>query len=124
MAQRVMDSGDAGHILLSKRVAEDLSQYSRWQPLLHDLNEVEVKHAVRVHLYNLYTNEVGNPVMPATVKKRKKRTVTPWIIAAVLAVIIVPAGIVLFLKDRSLPAAHPTRPETEYKDLLQRKTDS
>ncbi len=123
MAQRVMDSGDAGHILLSKRVAEDLSQYSRWQPLLHDLKEVEVKHAVRVHLFNLYTDEVGNPVMPATVKKRKKRTLTPWVIAAVLALIIIPTGIVLFLKNRGVPASHPTKPESEYKTLLQRKTD-
>lgn len=123
MAQRVMDSGDAGHILLSKRVAEDLSQYSRWQPLLHDLKEVEVKHAVRVHLFNLYTDDVGNPVIPATVKKRKNRTVTPWIIAAVLAVVIIPTAIVLFQKGRSVPPSRPTKPEAEYKALLQRKTD-
>jgi class 3 adenylate cyclase len=127
MAQRVMDSGDAGHILLSKRVAEDLSQYTRWQPLLHDLNEVEVKHAVRVHLFNLYTDDVGNPVMPATVRKRKNRSVTPWLIAAVLAAIIIPTGIVLLLKNRSSSssstAARPTKPESEYKALLQRKAD-
>jgi class 3 adenylate cyclase len=123
MAQRVMDSGDAGHILLSKRVAEDLSQYTRWQPLLHDLSEVEVKHAVRVHLFNLYTEEVGNPVEPATVKKRKKRTITPWLIAAALAVIIIPTGIVLFLKNRGGQIVRPTKPESEYKALLQRKAD-
>jgi class 3 adenylate cyclase len=124
MAQRVMDSGDAGHILLSKRVAEDLSQYTRWRPLLHDLNEVEVKHAVRVHLFNLYTDEVGNPVLPATVKKRKKRTIAPWIIAAALAVIIIPTGIVVFLKNRGGQSAHPARPESEYRSLLQKKTDA
>ena len=124
MAQRVMDSGDAGHILLSKRVAEDLSQYTRWRPLLHDLNEVEVKHAVRVHLFNLYTDEVGNPVLPATVKKRKKRTLTPWIIAAALAVIIVPTAIVLLLKNRNNPDARPTKPESQYQAVLQRKIDS
>jgi len=123
MAQRVMDSGDAGHILLSKRVAEDLSQYTRWQPWLHDLNEVEVKHAVRVHLFNLYTDEVGNPVLPATVRKRKKRSLTPWLIAAALAVTIIPAGIYLLLKNRDVRSSRPTKPESEYKALLQRKAE-
>src|SRR6266446_1449225 len=124
MAQRVMDSGDAGHILLSKRVAEDLNQYSRWQPLLHDLSEVEVKHAVKVHLFNLYTDEVGNPAPPATVKKRKKRAVTPWVIAAALAVVVVPIAIVLFLKTKpTAPTARPSKPEAEYRALLQRKAD-
>jgi len=122
MAQRVMDSGDAGHILLSKRVAEDLSQYSRWQPLLHDLNEVEVKHAVKVHLYNLYTDEVGNPAPPGTVTKRKKKAVTPWLIAAALAVLIIPIAIVVFLKTR--PTSRPSKPETEYRALLTRKADT
>src|SRR5216683_1709293 len=54
MAQRVMDCGDAGHILLSKHVAEDLEEYERWRPLLHDLGECEVKHGVRVSVVNLY----------------------------------------------------------------------
>ena len=125
MAQRVMDSGDAGHILLSKRVAEDLNQYSRWQPLLHDLNEVEVKHAVKVHLFNLYTDEVGNPAPPGTVKKRKKRAVTPWLIAAGLVIVIVPIAIVVFLKTRATsPPPRASKPETEYRALLQRKADS
>src|SRR5947209_9256846 len=60
IAQRVMDCGDAGHILVSKRVAEDLEQYGNWQPHLHDLGEVEVKHGVRVHVFNLYTEKLGN----------------------------------------------------------------
>src|SRR5205807_6292294 len=55
MAQRVMDCGDAGHILLSKRVAEDLEQYEHWQPLLHDLGTCEVKHDVRVGIVNLFS---------------------------------------------------------------------
>jgi TolB-like protein/class 3 adenylate cyclase/Tfp pilus assembly protein PilF len=63
-AQRVMDCGDAGHILLSKRVAEDLAQYRQWQPHLHDLGECQVKHDVTVSVVNLYTDEVGNAVMP------------------------------------------------------------
>ena len=64
MAQRVMDCGDAGHILLSKHVAEDLEQFARWKPLLHDLGECEVKHGVRVQVVNLHTEELGNPEPP------------------------------------------------------------
>ncbi len=64
IAQRVMDCGDAGHILLSKRVADDLEQYPQWRALLHDLGECEVKHGARVHLVNLHTDEVGNPNIP------------------------------------------------------------
>jgi TolB-like protein/class 3 adenylate cyclase/thioredoxin-like negative regulator of GroEL len=69
MAQRVMDCGDAGHILLSKHVAEDLEQYGHWQPLLHDLGECEVKHGVRVSVANLYTEELGNPDVPEKFKR-------------------------------------------------------
>ena len=68
IAQRVMDCGDAGHILLSRRVAEDLEQYRQWQPYLHDLGTIEVKHGVPVHIFNLYTAEVGNPKVPAKLK--------------------------------------------------------
>jgi S1-C subfamily serine protease/class 3 adenylate cyclase len=67
-AQRVMDCGDAGHILVSRRVAEDLEQYRLWQPRLHDLGECEVKHGVRVHVFNLYTDEIGNRDLPAKLK--------------------------------------------------------
>src|SRR5207248_8259710 len=64
MAKRAMDCGDAGHILLSKHVAEDLEQDDRWRPLLHDLGTCEVKHGVRVGVTNLYSDEVGNPQLP------------------------------------------------------------
>src|SRR5499427_2792131 len=64
IAQRVMDCGDAGHILLSKHVAEDLEHYPRWQPYLHELGECEVKHGVRVSVVNFYTNDAGNAVLP------------------------------------------------------------
>ena len=64
IAQRVMDCGDAGHVLLSKHVAEDLEHYPRWQPCLHDLGEYEVKHGIRVSVVNFYTNDVGNPAVP------------------------------------------------------------
>ena len=68
MAQRVMDCGNAGHILVSRRAAEDLEQYRRWQPCLHDLGECEVKHGVRVSVVNLYTEEFGNPALPEKFK--------------------------------------------------------
>src|SRR2546429_6740630 len=64
MAQRVMDCGDAGHILLSKHVAEDLEEYPHWQPHLHELGECKVNHGVRVSVVNLYTGELGNPAVP------------------------------------------------------------
>src|SRR5438874_1115313 len=72
IAQRVMDCGDAGHILLSKRVADDLAQYRRWQPYLHDLGDFEVKHGVVVSVVNLYADVVGNPVPPAKLKHGKR----------------------------------------------------
>ena len=72
MAQRVMDCGDAGHILLSKRVAGDLAQYSRWQPSLQDLGEAEVKHGVIVSLVNLFTESVGNPAVPEKVERARR----------------------------------------------------
>ena len=69
IAQRIMDCGDAGHILISKHAAEDLEQYEHWQPHLHDLGECEVKHGVRVHVVNLYTDELGNPEVPEKFKQ-------------------------------------------------------
>ena len=71
VAQRVMDCGDSGHILLSKRVAEDLQQYGRWRPHLHDLGEVEVKHGIQVHVFNLYTDGAGNPDLPEKLRQAK-----------------------------------------------------
>src|SRR6266481_4998014 len=68
IAQRVMDCGDAGHILVSKRVADDLAQDRLWQPHLHELGEIEVKHGVRVQVVNLYTAELGNPDVPEKFK--------------------------------------------------------
>ena len=71
MAQRVMDCGDAGHILLSRHVAEDLEQYGHWQPLLHELGECEVKHGVRLGVVNLYDNGIGNPQLPKIPSSQK-----------------------------------------------------
>src|SRR5213594_5137282 len=73
MAQRVMDCGDAGHILLSKRVAEDLEEYEQWRPLLHDLGTCEVKHGMRVSVVNFYDDEFGNGTLPRKFESVQKR---------------------------------------------------
>jgi TolB-like protein/class 3 adenylate cyclase len=72
VAQRVMDCGDAGHILLSKHVADDLAQYRHWQPYLHDFGECEVKHRLRLHIVNLYKDGVGNPALPEKLRRGKR----------------------------------------------------
>src|SRR6476659_8725062 len=76
LAQRVMDCGDAGHILLSRHIAEDLEQYRQWQPHLHDLGECEVKHGARVHAFNLYTDGIGNPEVPEKFRQAKEKEQT------------------------------------------------
>src|SRR5438874_9326214 len=79
VAQRVMDCGEAGHILVSKRVADDLEHYAQWRPLLHDLGTCEVKHGVSLALLNLYSDEIGNPEQPKKFQtdERKIDVVTP-----------------------------------------------
>ena len=77
IAQRVMDCGDAGHILISKRVADDLAQDSLWQPLLHEVGEIEVKHGVRLGVVNLYTEELGNPQPPKKLSHRPVPAMQP-----------------------------------------------
>jgi TolB-like protein/Tfp pilus assembly protein PilF len=110
MAQRVMDCGDAGHILLSKHVAEDLEEYEKWRPLLHDLGLCEVKHGVRLPVVNLYNDQFGNAKLPQrfkTVRKRRVRLRWAATAAALLALAVVVAGIVMFSRYRlgSAPAA-------------------
>jgi TolB-like protein/class 3 adenylate cyclase len=73
VAQRVLDCGDTGHILLSAHIAEDLADYRHWQPYLHDLGECEVKHGLRLHLFNLYEDDLGNPQVPEKLRPRRKR---------------------------------------------------
>ena len=70
LAQRVMDCGDAGHILLSKRVADDLEEYRNWRPYLHDLGECEVKHGVKVSIVNLFTDQAGNSEPPGKISRQ------------------------------------------------------
>src|SRR5438132_12793606 len=120
MAQRVMDCGDAGHILLSRHVAEDLEQYRQWQPCLHELGECEVKHGVRVHVVNLYTEELGNPELPekfsrvppveaavtaATPPSISKPAARRWALigAAGLIIASVTIGFLIFRPKRSPP---------------------
>ena len=92
LAQRVMDCGDAGHILLSKRAAEDLEQYDYWRPLLHDLGEREVKHGVRVRVVNLYSDEIGNAQLPNKFQALERhRARLRW--GAVAAALLLLAGI-------------------------------
>ena len=94
MAQRVMDCGDAGHILLSKRIADDLAQDGWWHPQLHDLGECEVKHGVRLSVVNLYTDEFGNPAVPQKLKGvQRHRVRMRW--AALATGLVVLSGIVL-----------------------------
>src|SRR5256886_590898 len=113
IAQRVMDCGDAGHILLSKHVAEDLEEYPHWQPHLHELGECEVKHGVRVSVVNLYTAELGNPGVPEKLKAarvaaaaRKKRTALRRLSLGTLALFATVAAIsFLLLRYKKPPSA-------------------
>jgi TolB-like protein/Flp pilus assembly protein TadD len=91
IAQRIMDCGDAGHILLSKHVAEDLEQYPRWRPYLHELGECEVKHGVRIGVVNLNADEVGNPQLPKKFQTLKARRVRLRWAGAALALLVVAA---------------------------------
>jgi TolB-like protein/class 3 adenylate cyclase len=98
MANRVMSCGDAGHILVSKRIAEDLGEYEHWRPFLHDLGSCEVKHGVRIGVVSLYDNAVGNPQLPKKFQALKeRRTRVRWAEAAIalLALSAVVAAFVL-----------------------------
>jgi TolB-like protein/Tfp pilus assembly protein PilF/class 3 adenylate cyclase len=110
IAQRVMDCGDAGHILVSKHAAEDLEQYDQWQPYLHDLGECEVKHGERLQVVNFYNDEIGNPAvpekftkgamagtMPSAIKKRRSYSIAAMVIGA----LIVLGATSLFLVTRT-----------------------
>src|SRR5206468_6335345 len=89
IAQRVMDCGDAGHILLSKHVAEDLEQYPRWRAYLHDLGECEVKHGVRIGVVNLSGDGVGNAAAPKKFQAiKKRRAQVRWAAVAVAVLVL------------------------------------
>ncbi len=101
VAQRVMYCGDAGHILLSKHVAEDLEEYEKWRPLLHDLGECEVKHGVRISVVNLYDDRFGNATLPRkfeTVQKRRARVRWAEVAVALLVLAAIIAAFVFLLR--------------------------
>ena len=122
IAQRVMDCGDTGHILVSKHLAEDLEQYGHWKRHLHDLGECEVKHGVRVSVVNLYTEDHGNPEVPqkflqarhttaaaVPIAVEKPRRNRGWVVGVAALVLI--AGLAVggyFLSRRSAPVASST----------------
>jgi TolB-like protein/class 3 adenylate cyclase len=94
MAQRVMDCGDAGHILLSQRVAEDLAQFREWNASVHDVGEAEVKHGTKLHLFNFFGDGFGNAALPAKLKKPAVPAANKkWALAALIAVL----AIIVFL---------------------------
>src|ERR1043165_3308699 len=120
IAQRVMDCGDAGHVLLSKHVAEDLGGYPHWQPHLHELGECEVKHGVRVSVVNLYTGELGNPAVPEKLKAARvaaaalrKRAAFRWLTLGVVSLLAVIAliGFLVFRYRRPPATAELPVPE-------------
>ena len=109
MAQRVMDCGDNGHILLSKRVADDLAQYPRWRSFLHDLGECEVKHGVRIDVVNFYGDGIGNPQSPKRFQiLQKHRGPIGWIAIAALVVAVALLAF-QFARTRKPAAAEPAK---------------
>jgi TolB-like protein len=120
MAQRVMDCADAGHILLSKRVADDLEQYTEWQPYLHALGDAEVKHGLRVDVTNLYGEGFGNPEVPgkimraaqdratatARAAKAKRRRIVAWVSAALLFLLCLTIGSWIWTRRAALTSAY------------------
>jgi len=105
LAQRVMDCGDAGHILVSKRVAEDLEQHDRWRPFLHELGTCEVKHGVRIHISNLYSDEVGNPNLPSKLQAVKKHHAHVRWAAVAIGLLVLGAVVAAFMIVSRRPTA-------------------
>src|SRR6266480_187534 len=127
VAQRVMDCGDAGHILLSRHVAEDLEQYRQWQPCLHDLGECEVKHGVRVSVVNLYTDNLGNPELPTKLKpssrqdrQSKRRLIV--VITALFLLLGLAAGYWVIGRRLSKPVASSSAPNSNTTAFLPEKS--
>ena len=109
IAQRVMDCGDAGHILLSKQNANDLVQYREWQPCLHDLGEVEVKHGVRVALANFFGDGFGNSKPPGKIiraEQVRRRRLLLWVSAAILFLCCLVIGSWVWTRRAALTTAY------------------
>src|SRR3989440_8615762 len=103
-ARRVMDCGDAGHILLSKHVAEDLEEYEQWRPLLHDLGTLEVKHGTRVAVSNLFDSEIGNPQLPERLQAVRKHRARVWWAEVAVALLVLAALVAAFVFILRRPA--------------------
>ena len=97
IAQRVMECGDAGHILVSKHVAEDLEEYEQWRPLLHDLGACEVKHGMQLGVINLYSDEIGNSQLPKKFQALKKQRARARLAVAATALILLAAIVAAFV---------------------------
>src|SRR5205085_4411959 len=116
IAQRVMDCGDAGHVLVSKHMAEDLEQFGHWRRHLHDLGECEVKHGARVAVVNLYTEDLGNPEVPQKFRQARKgaapvvreKSGRGWMFAVALVLIAALIIGAILLSRRSAPVASGT----------------
>jgi TolB-like protein/Flp pilus assembly protein TadD len=109
IAQRVMDCGDAGHILLSKGNAADLAQYSEWERCLHDLGEVQVKHGVRVALANFFGDGFGNSKPPAKIiraKQVRRRRHLLWLSAILLLLLCLTIGSWIWTRRAALTTAY------------------
>jgi len=114
LAQRVMDCGDAGHILLSRHVVDDLAQYRHWSANLHDLGECEVKHGLKLSLTNLFGDDFGNPTVPAKLAlatARRKATVRLQI-GITSAAILALAAAIFFFRSRGTHSSAPIPPKS------------
>src|ERR1700751_5195268 len=123
-AQRVMDCGDAGHILLSQHVADDLKHYPRWQPYLHSLGECEVKHGVRLSMTNLYSDEFGNPQLPTKLQAvRKHRAHVRWaeVGAGLLLLALIIGGVFYFARQPAIVADNKSIAVLPFVDMSQAK---
>ncbi len=105
IAHRVMDCADAGHIFLSQHVAEDLAEYERWRPFLHDIGTFEVKHGARINITNLYSDEVGNPNLPSKLQAVKRhRAHVRWAAVAIGLLVVAALAAAVFFFLRKAPA--------------------
>src|SRR5213082_507996 len=130
IAQRVMDCGDAGHILLSRHVADDLENYPHWQPCLHNLGEFEVKHGARIGIVNLYEDQIGNPQLPKklqVLRQRRARTCLAAIAGALLLLAGIIAGFLIVSKKsakRTLTAPEKSIAVLPFENLSEEKANA
>src|SRR5438067_3206071 len=130
IAQRVMDCGDAGHILLSRHVADDLETYPRWQPCLHNLGEFDVQHGALIWIANLYDDQIGNPQLPKklqVLRQRRARTRLAAIAGALLLLAGIIAGFLIVSKKsakRTLTAPEKSIAVLPFENLSEEKANA